>query len=111
MPNKNRQSNKRRHWQTHVKACQESGLTRAEYSRQHNISYRALAYWHKKLSSPKVKESVLVPVALGRGKSGNFIAPNQADLKIIMPGNIKIEIGENFSSSSLVRLLAVLESR
>lgn len=111
MPNKNRQSNNRRHWQTHVKACQESGLTRAEYCRQHNISCRALAYWHKKMGSPKFKESILVPVSLGRGKSENFIAPDQADLKIIMPGNMKIEIGENFSPVSLLRLLAVLENR
>ena len=111
MANKNRQSNNRRHWQTHVKACQESGLTRAEYSRQHNVSCRALAYWHKKLIGPKGKESVLVPVSLGRDASKNLIAPDPADLKIIMPGNIKIEIGENFSPSSLVKLLAVLESR
>lgn len=110
MPNKKRLSNNRRHWQMHVKACRESGLTRAEYCRQHNISCRALAYWHKKLSSPTVKESVLVPVSLGQGKSGNCISPGQADLKIIMPG-MKIEIGENFSPSSLLRLLDVLESR
>ena len=111
MANKNRKINNRRYWQTHVKAHQESGLTRAEYSRQHNLSCPALAYWHKKLSTPKSKESTLVPLTLPWGASKHFIAPDQANLKIIMPGNIKIEIGENFSAPNLVRLLSVLENR
>ncbi len=111
MTNKKRQINNRRYWQAHVKAHQESGLTRAEYCRQHNLSCSALSYWYKKLGNPKCNESTLVPVTLTKSASDHFTAPDQDNLKLIMPGNIKIEIGENFSAPNLVRLLSVLENR
>ena len=34
----------RHYWQRHVRAQQESGLSRAEYCRQQNLSYHALTY-------------------------------------------------------------------
>ncbi|MEA3467094.1 MAG: hypothetical protein U9R57_02590 [Thermodesulfobacteriota bacterium] len=37
-------STSQRHWQAHVKAQMQSGLNRAEYSRQHKLSYHAMTY-------------------------------------------------------------------
>ncbi len=36
-------------WKAHAEAQRQSGLSRAEYCRRHNLSYHALTYWVKKL--------------------------------------------------------------
>ncbi len=60
--NRNQQACRRRHWQAHVKTLKQSGLELAEYCRQHNLSYHALSYWHRKLSGPGSSKATLVPV-------------------------------------------------
>ena len=40
----------RRHWQAHISAQRKSGLSRAAYCKEHNLSYHAATYWNRKLS-------------------------------------------------------------
>ena len=108
---RNKQACRRRHWQAHVKALKQSGLDRAEYCRQHNLSYHALAYWHRKLSGPVSSKTTLVPVTLGDGIGPKTVQPDRAALKIILPGRLSVEVGDHFSPATLTRLLATLESR
>ncbi len=102
---RNKPSSSQRHWQAHVRALQRSGLSRAEYCRHHDLSYRALGYWQRKLSRPR--GPTLVPVAIGDrpGASG------RAALRIVLPGRLAVEVGDNFSPATLTRLLATLEGR
>ena len=44
---------RRRQMSCHVNALAKSGLSRAEYCRQHNLSYHSMIYWQEKLSSIK----------------------------------------------------------
>lgn len=106
-----KQRRNQRHWQAHVKALQQSGLSRAEYRRQHNLSYHALTYWHRKLSGPSSSVSTLVPVALSHGMSQAFPRLDRAALRVILPGRLSVEVGDTFSPATLLRLLAALENR
>ena len=55
-------------WLAHLKASCQSGLSRAEYCRRHNISYHALTYWYKKTAQQHISVQPgsvnLVPVSL-----------------------------------------------
>jgi transposase len=101
----------RRRWQAHVQALQRSGLSRSGYCKQHNLSYHALTYWHRKFSRPKSNESSLVPVPLDRFPGHNSIQPGPAALRIVLPGRLSIEVGDTFSPATLSLLLAILEGR
>ena len=106
------QTNHQRHWQAHVNALGKCGLSRAEYCRQHNLSYHALGYWQKKLSSsPSSNTTTLVPVNLPAALMRNSRQQNQAELQIILPGKMSVAVGDNFSPATLIRLLTVLENR
>ena len=106
-----KQFRNQRHWQAHVNAQQKSGLSRSGYCRQHNISYHALTYWHRKFSRPNHNATSLVPVTMKHFMGPNPVQPDRAALKVILPGRLSIEVGDNFSPTTLSRLLATLEDR
>lgn len=101
-----------RHWQAHVKALKQSGLSRAEYCRQYNLTYHAMTYWNRKFSRPKSSDATLVPVSI-RHDIGKHLRQQQcrSALKVVLPGKLSVEVGDNFSPTTLTRLLTVLESR
>jgi hypothetical protein len=106
-----KQLRNQRHWQAHVKALQQSGLSRAEYCRQHKLSYHALTYWQRKLSGSGSSGSTLVPVTISHGLSQAFPRSDRAALKVILPGRLSVEVGDTFSPATLLRLLTALENR
>lgn len=108
--NQDSQSRNQRHWQAHVNAQQQSGLKRADYCRQHKLSYHAMTYWHNKLSRSNIDKSTLVPVPLHSIEQPP-VQPQRSSLKIILPGSISVEVGNNFSPATLSRLLTTLEGR
>ncbi len=104
------QTKKQRHWQAHVKAQGGSGLSRAEYCRQHKLSYYALTYWQRKKSGTQQPGTTLVPVPLER----MLHKPTQSKssgLKILVTSKLSVEVGDHFSSTTLKRVLSVLENR
>ena len=105
------QPNRQRHWQAHVKTLVNSGLSRAEYCRQHKISYHALTYWQRKFSRPGNTTATLVPVPLATQSRHSAMHSGQAGLQVILQGNISIAVADDFSSVTLSRLLTVLENR
>lgn len=106
------QSSTPRYWKAHVEALQQSGLTRAEYCRQQKLSYHALTYWQRKLSAkPSSKRTTLVPVPLKSLMDQSTVQSKRAALRVVLSDKIAVEIGDNFSSATLTRLLATLEHR
>ena len=104
-------SRNQRHWQAHVSQQIKSGLNRAEYCRQHNLSYHTLTYWCRKLSKPmRPSERSLVPVTL-RSNIQPVAKQQAAPLKILFPGQATIEIGDDFLPSTLNKLLDTLKAR
>ena len=100
-----------RYWQAHIKALAESGLSRAEYCRQQNISYHALTYWQRKTSHSGRIEPQLVSVPLPVRQMNSPVSSYGAALHITLPGNFTIAVGDHFAPATLNRLLTVLEQR
>ncbi len=107
---KNRINHSRHYWHGHVKAQQESGLSRAEYCRQQNLSYHALTYWQKKLGRSSPPSTALVPVPAEK-IPGLPMSNQGAGVKIILHNTVAIEVTEQFSPLALQRVLSVLEKR
>lgn len=105
---KDQQARNRRHWEAHLRAAAKSGLNRAEYCRQHNLSYHAMGYWHKRLSRKNSRQS-FIPVKIGAIRAENH--GDEQGLRIIFPGKMSVAVGDNFSPGTLNRLLSVLENR
>lgn len=105
---KNKQR-KERHWEAHISAQLKSGLSRAAYCKEHNLSYHVATYWSKKLSEPVKEQTNLVPVRLSSNIGAMPATTNDSDLKVILPNKISIEVGNEFSAATLVKLLKVLE--
>lgn len=98
----------RRRWHVHVKALEQSGLSRAEYCRQHKLSYHALTYWYGKLKKDRNgPSSTLVPVPFHHLQQTSA----KPALHLHLPGKCSIEVNDHFSEHTLSRLLAVLEQR
>lgn len=95
-------------WQAHLKAWQKSGLSRAEYCRQHVLSYHALTYWKKKADRQQKNAAVSfvsVPaIRMAQVASYN----NTATLKVDLGNCIKIEVHDGFTSATLSQVVQAL---
>jgi hypothetical protein len=104
------QSPNREHWQAHAKAQKKSGLNRAEYCRQHKLSYHSLTYWQKKLSISSLQKSTLVPVPV-KPLFQQRTMRSGSGLKISAGNLLTIEIEDHFTPATLVKILQTLEIR
>jgi len=97
------------YWHKHVVAQKASGLSRAEYCRQHGLSYHAMTYWQRKLGNPSHSTPTLVPVPVEK-----IISPpvtGQAGVRVILNDTIVIEVAERFSPRVLRQVVRALEGR
>lgn len=105
------QSSNQRRWQAHVIQQVKSGFNRAEYCRRNHLSYHALTYWQKKLSKhQQTTRQALVPVTLENNRLLKS-TDQQTSIKIILPGQVTIEIGDDFLQGTLRRVLDTFEAR
>jgi hypothetical protein len=108
-----RTSNGQRFWQAHVNALSKSGLSRKEYCRQQQLSYHAMIYWQKKLQKQKknIAPATLIPVSLlPRCGERDSKASSRASLTVTLGDRYSIRVGDDFSGTTLTRLLQTLES-
>jgi len=108
---RNRPVNNRHQWLAHVEAQKKSGLNRTEYCKQYNLPYHAMTYWTNKGHSAPDTKTTLVPVPVKRGSLPYSAKGLHPALRINLPGEISVEVGDNFSASTLTRLLNTLEAR
>jgi len=101
----------RQHWQAHISAQMKSGLSRAAYCKENNLSYHAATYWSRKLSQSQSgqEQTNLVPVRFSSNIALNTYQTARSGLKVILPNKIVIEVGDDFSPSTLKKLLTALE--
>ena len=97
-------------WQAHLKAWQKSGLARAEYCRQHNLSYHALTYWKKKADRQKKAATHFVSVPAARINQGVIAHNHTAALKIDLGNRLKIEVHDGFTPATLSRIISTLKA-
>jgi len=96
----------RDYWKQHIENSRSSGLTQAEYCRQHELKDYRFTYWKKRLI-PADSAITFVPVKI-RG----HLPPDQgsASLRLIMAKDLAIEIRTDFDPRLLRRLIATLRS-
>ena len=94
------------YWKQHIENWRTSGLTQAEYCRQHEIKDYRFTYWKKRFI-PTDNAVTFVPLKI-RG----HLPPEQgsASLRLIMDKDLVIEIRPDFDPRLLRRLIATLRS-
>jgi len=98
-------------WENHLIAWEQSGLSKAEYCRQKNISYHAFNYWKKRLRKPGAPSPItLVKLEETERVTSSF---NQRSVTSQSPirfwlNEFCIEVGSNFSAATLSQLVHTL---
>ncbi len=83
-------------WRKHIAGQAESGLTAAEYCRQHELVTNQFLYWRAKLKARKDGE--FIPV--GKGTASSF--------ELMVNDQIRVKIPGDFEAEALRRLLEVV---
>lgn len=99
----------RKIWRAHVEAWRKSGLSRAEYCRRCNISPHALRYWQKKDEKFSRTGMTFVSIPLTRAVTTSIQQKSNSSLKVEIGSRFKIEVADEFSPTTLSRLVATLE--
>ena len=101
-----------RYWRAHLQALGKSGLSRAEYCRRHDLSYDAMNYrLRKNLKGNSNQQPTLVPVPLQSRINGPAQSSSGNVVRVVLPGDVAVEVSDNFSQSTLASVLSVLEAR
>jgi len=96
---------KRRYWEQHIEGWRTSGLTRADYCRQHNLSYDRFIYWNRKFrKEPSPAFIELKSPAVPYPK----ILPPASSLRVSV-SRFQIAVDQNFDPATLCRLVSTLE--
>ena len=78
-------THRKQQWQHHLEAWRSSGVSRAQYCRDNDLSYCVFNYWHAKLIAPK-KSSNLVPVVV----SPASVPTSTGTLQLELPNGMQI---------------------
>lgn len=102
--------NKEQYWGGHIDAWRNSGLSQAEYSRRAQVSAQALSYWKQKFAEEPVDPAediptiVALPVNVMAGAPAGEVQP----LLVHLPNGLRVEIGGDFQSAVLEKLVRTL---
>ncbi len=103
-------------WAERIRSFQESGLSRKDWCQQNEIPQSTLNYWIRKFQSKATQaetESVSDPVfaELPIEQDLTFHAVTGASpVTILLPENIRIEVGADCPARLIVSLLQALKS-
>ena len=100
------QDQKLEFWKHHIDQCHQSGLSQRHYCQANNLALSTLGYWKRKLSREPEAPIQFYPLVLPDDSRTSLHAGLTLRLKEKRFG---IEIAENFSSSTLKKLITTLE--
>ena len=98
-------------WENHLRSWKRSGLSKAAYCRRKEISYHAFNYWKKRLEKPQPPSSITLVKLEGTEKvTSSFQKQHETSQSPIRfwVKDFCIEVGDNFSKTSLVQLIQTL---
>jgi hypothetical protein len=95
---------KRRCWKKRIEQWRQSGLSQAEYCRQHHLKDHQLSYWKRRFEKT---ESAVSFVSLPVGTSA--LAVNNPPLILSIDNHFKVEIRPGFDGHLLRQLIVVLQ--
>ncbi len=97
---------KRSFWKQHLDSWKETGLTQAEYCRQHNLKHHQLVYWKKRFLKTETDVS-FVPLKL-EDLLDRSARQEPASLTLVINNQFKIEIRAGFDRQLLRQLILAL---
>ena len=95
--------NRSQHWQQHMDSWSASGLSRAQYCREQDLSYYVFNYWHAKLNKPSEPKK-LVPVVVSNKPD---FQPSHG-LQVRLPNGVQISGVDQVSVGLVGQLIAQL---
>ncbi len=98
--------NKQRFWKKHIAAWENSGVSQAEYCREHGLSVKTFGY-HKRRTVASAKPQKVIPVpktAIRTEEKARACKP----ISLCSPGGFRIEIEPGFCQLTLKQLLEVV---
>jgi hypothetical protein len=94
---------RRLQWEEHMRQWRSSDLTQAEYCRRNELKWSTFHYWRKRLQETATTVTLVeVPVSNGLG------CQSCQQLTLVLGDHYKVEIGDNFNPSTLVKLVDTL---
>jgi len=89
------------YWQAQVSSWRGSGLSQAQFCRDHNLKVRDFGYWKRKFSQSSSAVS-FVPLRVKSSPSPS------SSLGLVLDSGLRIEVREGFSSGTLRDLIHTL---
>jgi len=94
---------KRKYWEDHFRAWEQSGLTQVEYRRQNHLKGHLWSYWRKRIQQVSDNDVTFVPLSFPSGKiPGSHIS-------VVTPNGYRIEIDKGFDFSKLRQLVEAVK--
>lgn len=93
-------------WRRHWEAWKESGLSQAQYSRQHQVKIHAFRYWVTKFNQP-VKQSFTALVKL----PVQALPKRESLLELVIQEKYRLLIRSGYDPRLLLEVLNSLEGR
>ena len=104
MTERNTNEERQLQWQNHIEAWQASGLSRAQFCRDHDLSYYVFNYWHAKFK-PTPPADKLVPVVVSQPSVAH--SPS-GTLQVRLPNGVRVSGIDSVSVDLVGRLIAQL---
>ena len=94
-------------WKQRVEAYEKSGLSKAQFCREHQLSAPTFWYYYRKFNPIKAKPQE-TPSGFVAVKSASI--PSSSDLSLHFANGLKICVPNNMVTKELVRLLEVIRT-
>ena len=99
---------KYQYWQPHIKAWEESGISQADFCRQHGLNIKLFGYWKRKLVRKSAGVS-FVPVSIKPSHTASM--KSGSSLRLVTCKGLSIEVGDGFNPATLRMLLDAIGQR
>jgi len=93
---------KRKFWENHIQAWQQSGLAQVEYCRQNHLKNHQWWYWRKRISHPPDPNVSFVPLRFSSRQI------SRSGISVVTPNGYRIEIDDGFDFSKLRQLITAV---
>ena len=99
---------KRALWKQHIESWRSSGMTQTAYCNENQLKDHQFSYWKKRFVETQ-SGITFVPVKIQRTRRSKARA-SSAPMRLIVDGDVAIEIEPDFDSQFLRRVISTLRS-
>ncbi len=94
---------RREFWGNHIAACEVSGVSIAQYCREHGLSYAGYQWWKSELKRRKI------PVVFTEVRMPPAVDAVEGAIEVVLGGSRVVRVRSGFDETTLARVLAVVE--